>query len=182
MLLGCDEVSELRGGGRHFCLRRGWAGQLGRVSLSRYNQAGSVSLGESEKWNQSLVQPECRSQAGRTLLETEKKEKISGDLQEQVPSPFSSFAGSPGRPVFRAKAATTWQSRNVGFPASAPQSIKKKKKKVSLKGRGCNINWNQSFLSTFSLMKSVSISPAPEAASLLLFIDNVLGSVFPFRQ
>lgn len=91
MLLGWDEVSELRGGGRHSCLRRGWAGQLGLVSLSGYNQAGSVSLGESEKWNQSLVQPECRSQAGRTLIETERKEKISGDLKGKskslLPSP-----------------------------------------------------------------------------------------------
>lgn len=31
-------------------------------------------------------------------------------------------------------------------------------------------------------MKSVSISPAPAAPCILLFIDNLLGSLFPFRQ
>lgn len=41
--------------GGHSYQSRGWAGRPGLVSLSGYNQAGSVSLGETEKWNQSLV-------------------------------------------------------------------------------------------------------------------------------
>ena len=76
MLPAGAEVSEL--GGKRTAPPGG-----GLVSLSGYNQAGSVSLEETGKWNQTLVlQHRGRRQepGGMMQMETESKEEANSDF------------------------------------------------------------------------------------------------------